>query len=181
MTAVESEVIRTGELVQLRAKSPDDAERDYAWRRDPELAAYDAARPLRVSFKTFLSTMNEELRYPTAYRRTFAIEDLRTETHIGNVMYYGYDPREHEAELGITIGNRAFWSRGYGTDAVRLLVSYLFGELGLRRVYLHTLAWNYRAQRCFEHAGFQRVREVTRGGHDFILMEMLAPAVDARA
>jgi RimJ/RimL family protein N-acetyltransferase len=87
-------------------------------------------------------------------------------------MYYGFDPRENEAELGITIGNREFWSRGYGTDAVRTLVDYLFSELGMRRVYLHTLAWNYRAQRCFEHAGFEQIRHVNRGGHEFILMDI---------
>ncbi len=172
MTAIESDVIRTGELVRLRIKQVDDAERDFEWRRDPELAAYDAARPLRVSFNTFLSTMTEELRYPTSHRRTFAIEDLETDTHIGNVMYYGYDHRENEAELGITIGDRDFWSRGYGTDAVRTLIDYLFVDLGIHRLYLHTLAWNYRAQRCFEHAGFQLVRHVNRGGHEFILMDI---------
>jgi RimJ/RimL family protein N-acetyltransferase len=87
-------------------------------------------------------------------------------------MYYGYDPRENEAELGITIGDRDYWSRGYGTDAVRTMVDYAFRELELHRVYLHTLAWNYRAQRCFEHAGFRRLRHVNRGGHEFILMEI---------
>lgn len=176
MTATRPTIVATGELVRLRAKQIEDAEDDYEWRCDPELAAYDAARPLRASFKTFVSTMREELNYPTTHRRTFAIEDLETETHIGNVMYYGYDPRAQEAELGITIGNRDFWSQGYGTDAVRTLVSYLFEELRLRRVYLHTLSWNYRAQRCFDRAGFQRVREVHRGGHEFILMDIEAPA-----
>jgi len=172
VTATQTQVIATGTLVRLRAKQIDDAENDYAWRCDPELAAYDAARPLRASFKTFVSTMREELNYPTMHRRTFAIEDLEGERHIGNVMYYGYDPRSGEAELGITIGERDFWSSGYGTDSVHTLVEYLFQEIGLTRVYLHTLSWNYRAQRCFERAGFQRVREVQRGGHEFILMEI---------
>ena len=39
MTAVEPNVVRTGELVRLRIKDVDDAERDFEWRRDPELAA----------------------------------------------------------------------------------------------------------------------------------------------
>ena len=172
MTATRSHIIASGTLVHLRAKQIEDAENDYAWRCDPELAAYDAARPLRASYKTFASTMREELNYPTTHRRTFAIEDIESERHIGNVMYYGYDPRAGEAELGITIGKRDFWSSGYGTDAVRTLVQYLFDEIGLSRVYLHTLSWNYRAQRCFERAGFQRVRELQRGGHEFILMEI---------
>jgi RimJ/RimL family protein N-acetyltransferase len=172
MTVTQTQVIATGTIVRLRAKQIEDAENDYAWRCDPELAAYDAARPLRASFKTFVSTMREDLNYPTMHRRTFAIEDLDGERHIGNVMYYGYDQRAGEAELGITIGERDFWSSGYGTDSVRTLVEYLFREIGLTRVYLHTLSWNYRAQRCFEHAGFQHVQEVQRGGYEFILMEI---------
>ena len=170
--ATRSQRIASGTLVHLRAKQIEDAENDYAWRCDPELATYDATRPLRASYKTFVSTMCEELNYPTTHRRTFAIEDIESERHIGNVMYYGYDPRAGEAELGITIGERDFWSSGYGTDAVRTLLQHLFDEIGLSRVYLHTLSWNYRAQHCFERAGFQRVRDVQRGGHEFILMEI---------
>jgi len=172
VTATRTQIIATGALVRLRAKQIGDAENDYAWRCDPELAAYDAARPLRASYKTFVYTMREELNYPTTHRRTFAIEDLAGDRHIGNVMYYGYDPRVGEAEFGITIGERDFWSSGYGTDSVRTLIAYLFDEIGLSRVYLHTLSWNYRAQRCFERAGFQRVRQVQRDGHEFILMEI---------
>jgi RimJ/RimL family protein N-acetyltransferase len=172
VTATQSQIIAIGTLVRLRVKQIEDAANDYAWRCDPELAAYDAARPLRASFKTFVSTMREELNYPAAHRHTFAVEDIESERHIGNVMYYGYDPRTAEAEFGITIGERDFWSSGYGTDAARTLVEYLFEKIGLRRVYLHTLSWNYRAQRCFERSGFQRVRQVQRGGHEFILMEI---------
>lgn len=172
MTSTSVQVIATGDLVRLREKRVEDAENDYGWRRDSELAGYDAAKPLTMSFATFAATIAEELGYPQVHRRSFAIEELAGSRHIGNVMYYGYDPRQGEAELGITIGDRDFWSRGYGTDAVRTLLDYLFADLGLGRVYLHTLAWNYRAQRCFEHAGFQQVRQVNRGGHEFILMDI---------
>jgi len=171
MTSTRPAVITEGRLVRLREKHIDDAERDYAWRCDPELAAYDAARPLSVRFANFVATMSEELQYPTIHRRTFAIEDRSTGTHIGNVMYYGYDSGHREAELGITIGNRDYWGHGYGADAVRCMLRHLFDEMRLRRVFLHTLSWNYRAQSSFEHAGFRRVKRVTRGGYDFIYME----------
>ena len=72
--------------------------------------------------------MSEELQYPTQHRRTFAIEDRATDKHIGNVMYYGYDAFLREAELGITIGDRDYWSHGYGRDTVRTtLASYTLG------------------------------------------------------
>ena len=49
----------------------------------------------------------------------------------------------------------------------------MFGEKGLKRVYLHTLEWNERAQRCFSKCGFNTVRPVRRMSHDFFLMEVL--------
>jgi RimJ/RimL family protein N-acetyltransferase len=59
-------------------------------------------------------------------------------------------------ELGITIGDTAYWGRGYGTDAVRTALRYAFGELRCRRVYLITDEDNLRAHRCFEKCGFVR-------------------------
>ncbi|MDA1241279.1 MAG: GNAT family N-acetyltransferase [Chloroflexi bacterium] len=171
MTATRPVIIGEGRLIRLRVKTVEDAERDYAWRCDPELARYDAARPLTVRFPNFLATLREELQYPTIHRRTFAIDDPATDRHIGNVMYYGYDAFAQEAELGITIGDRDYWGNGYGTDAVRTMLRYLFDDLRLRRVYLHTLSWNYRAQAAFQRAGFKPVRPVSRGGYDFIYME----------
>ena len=171
MTATQPRVVSEGELVRLREKTVDDGERDYSWRCDPELAAYDAARPLTMRFASFLSTLSEELQYPTQHRRTFAIEDRATGKHIGNVMYYGYDAFLREAELGITIGDREYWSHGYGRDTVRTMLRYLFNELRLRRVYLHTLTWNARAQASFTAAGFHRIRETRRAGYDFVYME----------
>jgi RimJ/RimL family protein N-acetyltransferase len=172
MTTTAPRVVATGRLIRLREKQLEDARRDYDWRRDPELARYDAARPLTMSFRAFAATVAEDLKSPTSYRRSFAIEDAETGRHIGNVMFYGYDSMLQEAELGITIGDRDYWSRGFGTDAVSTMVRYLFEEKGLRRVYLHTLSWNYRAQAAFTHAGFRRLRTVHRDGHDFEQMEI---------
>ena len=172
MTATAPRVVAVGRLVRLREKQPEDAPRDYEWRRDIELAAYDATRPITMSYKTFQKTMSEELRRPSKYRRTYAIEEIGGSTHIGNVMYYGYDSLLREAELGITIGVREYWGRGYGTDAVRTHLEYAFEELELRRMYLHTLTSNIRAQRAFENAGFRHTRQVRRDGYQFERMEI---------
>ena len=128
MTATQPRIVATGRLVRLREKTVEDAERDYAWRTDQELAAYDAARPLTVRFTNFVATLAEELKYPTAHRRTFGIDDLATGRHIGNIMYYGYDAKQREAEIGITIGDREYWSRGLGVDVVQAMLGYLFEE-----------------------------------------------------
>jgi len=56
---------------------------------------------------------------------------------------------------------------------VRALVRLVFREKGLRRVFLHTLDWNVRAQRCFQKAGFVPRGQVRRDGRNFLLMETL--------
>jgi RimJ/RimL family protein N-acetyltransferase len=180
MTAVVEGELARGSLIVLRAKTIADAEQDYNWRRDPELATFDAARPYNGSFKDYLNIFGDELSYPSPYRRTIAVEDMDG-VHIGNVMYYNLDHRQREAEIGITIGLRDYWSRGFGTDLMRTFAAFMFETLPLDRIYLKTLDWNHRAQRCFENAGFKRYGTSRRGEFNFILMEIHRGDLDADA
>lgn len=175
-TTVDGEVAR-GELVILREKRPADAQDDFRWRSDPELARYDAARPFSAAYTDYVALYRDELTYPSPYRRSLAIEDLDG-LHIGNAMYYNIDTVRREAEIGITIGERDYWSRGYGTDAVRTLVGHIIRATGFRRVYLKTLDWNTRAQRAFQKAGFRVSGRVRRGGNSFVVMEILASWIE---
>ena len=160
-----------GARIILRDKHIDDAELDYIWRSDPELARLDAAYPLTMTYDRFLKIYQDQLKYPTPGSHHFAAV-----THegkfIGNCMYYDLDSVNMEAELGIVIGDRDYWGNAFGYDAVTTLLEYLFTERNLKRVYLHTLEWNERAQRCFARCGFQEVRKVRRMSYDFILMEV---------
>jgi RimJ/RimL family protein N-acetyltransferase len=161
-----------GEKVVLRDKRLEDAADDYAWRRDPELSKLDATTPIQMSFNEYYKYTEDEVGYTSKWSRRFAI-DTRDGVHIGNCMFYDIDLRRGEAELGIMLGNRDYWGKGYGTDAVITLLNYIFTTTTLNRVYLHTLDWNTRARRSFARAGFQEVRTVRRSGMDFILMEIL--------
>ncbi len=165
-------VMLQGARVVLRDKRIEDAEQDYIWRSDHELAKLDAAYPLTMSFERYLKMFQDQLKYPTPGSHHFATETLDGK-FIGNCMYYDLDSVNLQAELGIVIGDRDYWSNAYGYDAVTTLLEYCFTEKRLKRVYLHTLEWNHRAQRCFEKCGFVPVRQVRRLSHDFILMEVL--------
>ncbi len=171
MTLETEDEVARGRLVRLRRKRLDDAAADYRWRCDPELARFDAAAPLRMALEDFRVTFEEDLRFPSPFRRVYAIESIDGE-HIGNVMYYNIDERRGEAELGITIGERRFWSAGYGRDAVRTFVRYIFENSKLTRIYLNTLDWNVRAQRCFRAAGFATCGLNRRGLHSFVSMDI---------
>ena len=60
-----------------------------------------------------------------------------------------------DAWVGIGIGERDFWSKGYGTDMMKVCLRYAFLELGMQRVALGLHAYNPRALRSYEKAGFQ--------------------------
>ena len=161
-----------GELTVLRDKRIEDTEQDYQWRVDEELAALDATTPLRMPYASYIRLIEDELRHPVPWSKRFAIETHEGKL-IGNCMYYDIDTAKGQAELGILIGDRDYWSRGYGTDVVNTLVGHVFTTTTLKRIYLHTLTWNLRAQKSFAKCGFVALREVRRSGYDFLLMELL--------
>lgn len=165
-------ILLEGRKVALREKRIGDAFDDYAWRVDEELARLDATRPLKMAYSDFMKYSQEEIDFPNSRSKRFGIDDLAGK-HIGNCMYYDIDTRRGETELGIMIGDREYWSKGYGTDAVDTLLKYIFTQTKLKRVYLHTLDWNYRAQKSFGKSGFRQVKRVRKRGLDFIQMEVL--------
>ena len=160
-----------GRKVVLREKRTEDAANDYAWRCDEELAHYDAAPILKLSFADFLADYADELRYPSQQRCRFAIENLEGK-HIGNLMYYDIDEAKGEAELGIMVGDRDYQDKGYGTDAITTLLHHIFTTTTLNRIYLNTLAWNLRAQKCFKKCGFVPCGQVKRYNGTFVVMEI---------
>jgi RimJ/RimL family protein N-acetyltransferase len=165
------ELVLTGQRVVLREKRLSDAENDYAWRSDPELSRYDAVLPLKLSFREFMLYYTEQLRSFKEDRRWFAIDTLDGK-HIGNCMYYDVDKNRKQAKIGVIIGDREYWDKGCGTDAVMTLVAHVFADMGLERVYLDTLEWNLRAHRCFQKCGFVVCGHVKSRGNDFVIMEL---------
>ena len=160
-----------GSKVILRDKRLADAQDDYTWQTDPELARLDAAPLLATTFSRYLANYVSELRYSPQNRHRFAIETLDGQ-HIGNCTYYGINEAEGKAELGILIGNRNYWDKGYGSDAVTTLLSFIFHRTSLRRIYLKTLDSNHRAQKCFEKCGFTPYEHLVKDGFSFVLMEL---------
>jgi RimJ/RimL family protein N-acetyltransferase len=162
-----------GSKVKLRPKRMEDAANDYNWRQDLELCRLDAASPILCSFEEFLETYLEDLRHLNQSYR-FAIETLDGH-HIGNCSYFNLDERKKEAEMGIMIGDRAFWNLGYGIDTVVTSLNYFFTRTNMHRVHLKTLIWNIRAQKCFHKCGFRPCGQMIHGDYTFLLMETYRP------
>jgi RimJ/RimL family protein N-acetyltransferase len=176
MTLAGTEVIE-GRLVRLRPKRLEDAPQDYQWRRDAELSSFDAIAPTTASYEEFLREFHYDLASLGPRRKRFAIETLDGK-HIGNCSLFNIDDKRRQAELGIMIGDRNYWSKGYGADTVRTLVAYAFRELPVDKVYLYTLDWNLRAQHSFAKAGFKEVTRIADERNRFVVMETYRPTED---
>jgi len=160
-----------GTKIRLREKKLSDVRNDYRWQVDPELAKLDAAPVLVTSFSLYLLDYASALRQSHANRYPLAIETLDGR-HIGNCTFYDIDDKKGEAQLGIIIGNRDYWDKGYGADTVNTMVDHVFRTTQVSRLYLKTLDWNLRAQNCFARCGFTLFGRLRRNGYDFTLMEL---------
>jgi RimJ/RimL family protein N-acetyltransferase len=161
----------TGEKIRLRDKKLSDVHNDYRWQSDPELAKLDAAPTLIMSFAVYLLDYASVLHRHDHHRYPLAVETLDSK-HIGNCTCYDIDEKKGEAQVGIMLGNRDYWDKGYGTDAINTLVDHIFRTSGLNRLYLKTLDWNLRAQKCFAKCEFTPCGQFKRDGHNFLLMEL---------
>ena len=163
-----------GNKVNLRPKRLQDAVDDYRWRQDVELCQLDAAITISCSFEEFLENYIEDLNSPgKSCRFAIATQDGK---HIGNCSYFNIDETKKDAEMGIMIGDRTYWNRGYGADAILATLNHFFSQTSIKRVYLKTLNWNIRAHRCFQKCGFVPCGQINYGDYTFILMETHHPA-----
>lgn len=162
-------VLGRGEHVIVRRKRIADAPDDYRWRTDPEVARFDGAEPLRMTYTDFVGLEAAELAYADNHRQVFAI-DTADGLHIGNLMFYNASPETGQAELGISIGDEQFRGSGLGTEALVAFVDFLWRTFPFRRLVMHTFEWNNRARASFERAGFSAEARVIRGSDALIRM-----------
>lgn len=109
----------------------------------------------------------------------YAIIDSVKDELIGNCGFFKIDHLERNAECGIFIGNKEYWDRGYGSEALKLLLSYGFDYLNLRNVMLKVFSFNQRAIKSYQKIGFKEIgrrrKTVTMNGieHDDVYMDIL--------
>jgi UDP-4-amino-4,6-dideoxy-N-acetyl-beta-L-altrosamine N-acetyltransferase len=147
-----------GEKVRLRRVEREDIPTFVRWFNDPEVREFLVIdRPLSMAeeerwFERQLEDQSAEL---------FAIETADG-VHIGNIGLHDVNWQHRHAELGIFIGEKEYWGKGYGSDAVRTALRFAFETMNLRRVSLRVYEDNARGIRVYEKCGFQhegRARE----------------------
>jgi RimJ/RimL family protein N-acetyltransferase len=85
----------------------------------------------------------------------FAIEDIKTEKYIGGCGIHKVNWLTRVATVGMMIGDKDYWGKGYGTDAMKVLMKFIFEDMNMNKIRLSVFSFNERAKRCDEKCGFQ--------------------------
>jgi len=170
-----------GELVRLTSEEPEFiAKQEARWQRDTEFRRLADSSPADLisekKIKEWFEKDVEDGFKPQRY--SFTIRSLTDDKPIGFLGLWG-NLIHAEVWVGIGIGEREYWNKGCGTDAMKLCLQYSFMELGAQRVSLGLFEYNARALKSYEKAGFRlegRTRkDMLREGqrHDSLWMGIL--------
>lgn len=142
-----------GEKVILRAISRDDIPRLWAFNNDVavELAG-GGDPPIPQSLERLYAEFDQNAGQGGRNGTSFVIE--ADGQCIGQCALFNFNPTARTCELGITIGDQAYWGRGYGRDALRLLVDYGFRHQNFRKIWLAVHGDNERAIHAYKAVGF---------------------------
>ena len=144
----------TGGKVRLRALAEEDTEDCWRWFNDREMVQHLESR-YPISRLTERETI-ERMMKPQANDKVFAIEALDGGLYLGNVGLHRISWEDRRATLGIFIGEKKYWGKGYGTDATRAIMRFGFDQMNLNRIELQVFDDNERGIRCYEKVGFVR-------------------------
>jgi RimJ/RimL family protein N-acetyltransferase len=153
----EEKPIFRGEQVYLAAADPDaDASLFAGWMQDAEFVRLmDTDPPKLMSVGKHKEWLEKELLEERSNEALFfMIRTVQGDKNIGLIGLDGIRWEHGNAWVGIGLGEREYWGKGYGTDALRVIQRYAFEELYLHRLSLTVFEYNQRAVRSYEKAGF---------------------------
>ena len=167
-----------GNKVKLRAYCKDDIKLAQEYLNQPEIM-----KNLVPGIPYPLTLESEEKWYESLIDSkdsyNFAIEDLKNGLYLGGCFINNIDWKKSVVTVGIFIGNKDYLGKGYGTDAMKVLVKFIFDEMNINKVKLNVYLFNARAIRCYEKCGFKKEgvlrQEIFRDGkyYDEIVMGIL--------
>lgn len=109
----------------------------------------------------------------------FGIYEIKTDKIVGTCQLHSVNWIHRNAELQIRLGNKDNRGKGYGSEAVRLLLNFAFKDLNLYRIFLNVFQTNTNAIHVYEKAGFKKEGLLRKAAHidgkyvDVILMGIL--------
>lgn len=145
----------TGKLVKLREYRKEDAKLAQKLINNPSIK-----KNLTTSIPFPICEWEEEkwVQSNSAFsssKYSFAIETLDDNKYIGGCGINTINWLSRTAEIGIFIGNTDYHSKGYGSDALKVLINFIFNQMNIRKIKLNVYSFNERAIGCYKKLGFQ--------------------------
>ena len=143
-----------GKLVRLRPLGEQDVPLLFRWYSDPDVRhwSYLTEDPPGLATLDAHRERFELIRDDPA-QLLWCIETTEG-LPLGDLALQEIQPLQKRADLAVSIGEKSYWGRGYGSDAIRLALRFAFDELDCRRVTLLVDRDNARAIRAYEKCGF---------------------------
>ena len=139
-----------GKKCYLSPIDVNDAEKFTEWLNDLEVMKHFSLYPHMISLES-----EKEILTKLVKEHNYSIIDLEKNELIGNCGFLDIDNINQTAEIGIFIGNKNFWNKGYGTEAFSLLIDYGFKALNFHNIMLKVYENNKGAIKCYEKVGFK--------------------------
>jgi len=156
-----------GPRITLRAVTRDDLPRYVTWLNDVEVVKH---LTIYIPFN-----LDDETDWYEKQRKDQSVVNFAIDTengkHIGSIGLMKIDAKNQNAELGIVIGDKEEWGKGYCTEAIGLLLGYGFDTLNLNRIFLRVDTDNPGGLKCYRRCGFiteGEMRQVIFSGGKFI-------------
>lgn len=165
-----------GDRIYLSPRNSEDVEIYTKWLNDFQVTDYTGRSGTIMTLegeKQYLAQAEKQ------DARQFAIVTLDKDEVIGTVSLEKIDYINRSATLGIFIGNTDYHSKGYGTEAVNLILDYGFNYINLNVIQLDVFSFNERAIKCYQKCGFQEMgrrrksKFVNGKYYDIIQMDIL--------
>lgn len=166
-----------GEKCYLSPLSLQDAEHYAEWMNDFHIT-------LNLGLAASIFTLEKEREALENLQKgnnyVFAIIDRESNKLIGSTGLHQVNLIDGNSELGINIGDKNFWNRSYGRDAMKLMLDFAFNILNLHTVYLKVLDFNQRAYNSYKAVGFKEfgrmkgARKIAQQRYDMIYMQIMA-------
>ncbi|SKC82182.1 GNAT family N-acetyltransferase [Maledivibacter halophilus] len=167
-----------GQKVRLREYRKEDIEKAQKYMNDPEMRRLlHPGIPYLYTFEDEEKWFNELSANKDVYN--FAIETIKDKKYIGGCGLNKIDWKNSVAVVGIFIGDKEYWGKGYGTDAMKILIKFVFEQMNINKIKLNVFSFNQRAIKSYEKCGFRKEgilrQEIYRDGryYDDIIMGIL--------
>lgn len=145
-----------GDRIFLKLLAPIDVTDSYVeWMQDQEAIQFLESRWKKYTvddIRKYVEQTNDGIN-----NFMFGIFLKEKDEHIGNIKIGGIDHIHRFANVGVLIGKKEMWGKGYGAEAIKLATEYAFNELDLRKLIAGIYSNNIGSYNAFIKAGYREV------------------------